>query len=865
MKPKFKIPKIPNAFFKWYCQSEKYEELHGDLEELFNERAEDKSLNNARWHYLFDVIRCCQPYAWKKSSSSGNMNVIMFKNYYKISLRSLIKNPLSSFINIFGLSAAIGVCLVVYAFFQHQNSMDQFHENKNEVYLATFYADWDGVQEQFGLTPRPLGDMLKEDFTHIKKVCRLEDQNVVLKYEDNVFHEKVRFSDPEFLEMFTFPLKWGTPGSLTDLNSIILSDEMSKKYFGDENPVGRDMLMILSENRSKALKVTGVVEAFPKAHDIEFDFLINFQNLRVLDLQYNFSDWKELVNATLIQVDNPNDLIPIEAGMEKYRLLHNEVDQDRVITAFAFEQLATLYETSDDIRGAITYNYSAPGRLALPIIALFMIALACFNYINIAIVSAAKRLKEIGVRKVMGANRGRVIIQFLAENVLVTAFALILGFILGIAIFLPWFVELSELPLDLKLVDKNLWIFLAALMLATGLTSGMYPALYISKFEVAQIFKGSIRFGRKNPLTKTLLGFQLVFACILIVGGVMFTQNTTYQATRSWGYNQSNALYASVEDQVAYERLHAALLQDQNVLAISGSQHHLGKDMATTVIHRPDRQYDVQQLAVDANYFETMGLQLADGRVFRDQSKNDKKAVIMNEFLVKNMVLQQPVGELFEIDSIKYEVVGVVKDFHARNLYHEIRPTIFTLADRRDFRYLSLKARSGSEASAYETLKGEWATLFPEIPFQGGHQEDVWGVTYMSSEADQGRFMRAVAFLAVLLASLGLYGLVTLNVSGRVMEFSIRKVLGAGVKSIAASITKQYVVLSLVALFIGLPISYVLIGELLEFLYAYPMPLTYSGMIISAGLLLLVLFTVIATQVSKVFRSNPVEGLRVEK
>ncbi len=856
------VPKIPHAFFRWYCKKERYEEIHGDLEEFFYERADRYGLTKARLRYVMDVIRCCQPYAWKQPKTQ-NTTIVMFSNYYKTSFRSLMKNPLTSFINLFGLSVAIGICLVVYSFMEYQYSVDSFHQNRHEVYLATFYADRDGARQQFGLTPRPLGDMLREDFTHIKKVCRLEDKKVVLKHGDQVFHEKVRFSDPEFLEMFTFPLKWGSARSLTDLNSIILSEEMSVKYFGQDDPVGEDMLMIFGKNRNKVFKVTGVAAAFPKAHDIDFDFLINFRNLQVYNPHYDFDDWSALVNATLIQVDDPSDLKPIANGMNKYRLLQNEAEKDQPISSFAFEPLSTLYERSENIRDAISYNFSAPGRITLPILAIFMIALACFNYINIAIVSAAKRLKEIGMRKVMGANRGKVVIQFLAENIFVTLFALLVGFLLAVTIFLPWFKGISEFDLELSMIDLKLWVFLGFILLFTGVASGIYPAFYISRFQATTIFKGTVQFGKKNPLTKVFLSIQLVMACILITGAVMFTQNTAYQSHRSWGYDQKGVLYVNLPDSSAFERLKTPLLQNPNVLAIAGSSHHLGSNITSAVVHMVDRQYEVDQLSVDAHYFETMGLQLSSGRAFRDQYESDRQAVVVNGLFVKNMTLKQPVGQRFEIDGIRYEIIGVVKDFHIYNFNHEVKPTIFRLASENDYRYLSMKVQPGVEKEMYEELQQQWTSLFPEIPFEGGHQTDLWAGFFEDIDVQQ-RFMSTVAIIAVLLAGLGLYGLVTLNVSGRIREFSIRKVLGAGLKNIVANITRQYMLLVLMALVAGAPLSYVLITALLNMLFAYPMPLDYSGVALSVIILVIVLLAVVSTQVRKVVGSNPADGLKAE-
>lgn len=857
------LPKIPHAFFKWYCQQEKYEELHGDLEEFYHDRVGEVGVTKARLHYLLDVIRCCQPYAWKKSRKENSTITTMVRNYYKTSFRNLMKNPVSSFINIFGLSVAIGICLVVHVFLQYDRDTDQFHENKNSVYLTTFLVDRDGSREQYGTSPTPLGQMLEEDFGKIQKVCRIEDRNVVLKHDDHVFHEQVRYTDPEFLELLTFPLKSGTVGSLEDLNSIILSEDMALKYFGNDNPLGQDMLMILGENQSKVFKVAGVAEAFPKSRTIDFDFLLNFDNLMTLDAAFDPHDWESFISATMIQVEDPADLEQIEQGMEKYRLLQNEAQNDWAIEAFAFEKLVDLHYRSGQIRDDISFDSNAEARVGLPIIAAFMLLLACFNYINIAIVSATKRLKEIGLRKVIGASKTGVIFQFLVENIFFTVFALLVGFVLAVTIFVPWFSSLTGDPLAFRWIDVNLWIFLISIVLITGIISGIYPAFYISKFEPVKIFKGSLQFGKKNMLTKAFLGVQLIMTCGGITCAVIFTQNNVYQNNKSWGYNQNHVLYLKLHDSTAFDRLKVVMEQDPGVVSIAGSTHHLGESNTTAVIHMPGRQYEVDQLSVGTNYFETMEIELSAGRFFKDQHESDKKAIVVNELLVKNLGLDQPLGQQFEIDSAKYEVIGVVKNFHTYNFYNKLRPTIFKVASDADYKYMSLRVNSGSERDLYVTLRKQWASLFPEIPFQGGHQEDTWARFFVQLDTAE-KFYKVLAFLAVMLASLGLYGLVRLNVSGRVREFSIRKVLGAGIKDLAASVIKQYATLCAVSLIIGIPFSYFLAKASLDMLYAYPMPVTWGAITLAMLILIMVLLAVISTQIEKVLRSNPVEGLKIE-
>lgn len=864
-KGEVKPPKWPLRFMRIFLRREYLEEIEGDMEEIFRENLENCSLSKARRIYVIEMFKLLRPALLKKSISLPHLNHYgMFRNYTRTSLRSLMKNPMSSFINIFGLSVAIGICLVVYSFLELDRSIDQFHTNKDRVFLATFFANRDGSMDQYGTSPRPLGEMIKADFPQIKKMCRVEDANVVVKHDDNVFHESVRYVDAEFLSMFTFPLKWGVASSLKDMNSIILSEDMAVKYFGDENPLGSDMLMIFNDSISKSFTVTGVAKAFPNAHAIDFRFLINFENIHSANPDYDGQDWSRFLNATLIEVDDPKNIVSIAQGMDKYKALQNEVQHDWAINSFAFEPLATLHARSGDIKDDISFDDNREGRIGMPIIAIFMLMLACFNYINIAIVSAAKRLKEIGVRKVIGANRGKVIVQFLSENMVVTFFALVAGGLLGAFVFMPWFVQFSGWQLELHALDTRFWIFLIVLLFFTGFISGIYPAFYISKFDAVHIFKGSLQFGRKNPLTKLFLGIQIVMACITITAAVVFTQNNRYQNQRSWGYGQRGALYVNVPQQAAFEKLHNAMIQHPKVMMASGSRDHLGRKVSAAVLRLPpDKVFEVQEFAVDANYFETMQLNLSDGRLFNKHRGSDSQAIIVNELFIKNLELSNPIGQQFEIDSMKYEVIGVLKDFHTSDFFIRMEPAIFKIAKEEDYRYLSFRVEPGSEKEVHDSLKTAWAELYPEIPFQGGYQEDVWPQYFHSLDRSE-TFNKVLAFIAVMLASLGLYGLVTLNVTGRVKEFCIRKTLGAGIQSITVLILNQYALLTVIALVIGIPVSYIFTKAYLNMLFAYSMPMGYSGIVISLIILLMVLLGVASTQIRRVIKTNPVEGLKVE-
>ncbi len=789
----------------------------------------------------------------------------LFKNYSKTSLRSMMRNPLSSFINLVGLAAAIGICVFTYAFAQWTYRTDQFHEHKNEVFLATFFAEREGSLQQNGRSPRPLGEILKKDFVQIQDICRIQMSQAVVKYGDKVFHQKISFVDASYLEFFTFPLKQGVISALEDVNSVIISEGIAKKYFGDHDPIGQNLLLKFDENTSKTFVVAGVAEKFPPSRSFNFSFLINYENLEVAYPDFDSKDWGSFVDATFVKVTDKNGLDGIPSQMDKYRLLQNESGKDWQVASFSFEPFATLAQRSATIRNTINVS-TEEGTTAiiyLVFVGVFMLLLACFNYINIAIVSAARRLKEIGIRKTIGASKKVIIVQFLSENLIATALALVLGLLLGSYLFIPWFESLFYFSMGFTLLDSSLWIYLVVILLITALVSGLYPAFYISRFPVTGILKGSVKFGKKNRLTKLILGFQLVLSCMFITCAIMFTQNSQYLANRSWGYNEDQSLYAQVDDLTEYKLLKSALSQEAAITGISGSKHHIGETSHSTLIQLAGQDYEVDQLEVDANYLNVMDITLLNGRMFHSDPNSDKYSVIVNEQFANKIFNGEALEQGFKLDSNRYTIIGIAKDFHTYNFEKAIAPTFFTLADPTDFRFLSMRVKEGRRSDAYQSLQKIWSDLFPETPFLGGYQEDVWGM-YFVEIGIHGKVWRGIASIAIILASLGLYGLVTLNVSGRVKEFSIRKVLGAGIKDLWKNMLHHFLWLFIIALIIGAPLSYYLTDLILDAAYKYRVPSTVNVALIAVAILFSVLLLVVATQLSRVRKSNPVEGLQTE-
>ena len=638
---------------------------------------------------------------------------------------------------------------------------------------------------------------------------------------------------------------------------------MAQKYFGDESALGQEVLLVFNEGFKKRFVVSGVAEPFPDEHIIAFNFLINFENYAIANERFSENDWSTLLDATFIQLDNASNIGLVSAQSDKYSVLQNEIDADWKVSAFSFNQLSQLHLNSSNIINGISHDLTAPGRVALPVIGILMLFLACFNYMNMAIASSTKRLKEIGVRKVVGANRSKLIFQFLMENIILTCFALVVGLSLAVLVFQPWFVNLTQRPLTLELTDVNLYIFSVALVLITGVFSGAYPAFYISRFKAVSIFRGNTKFGQKSLITRVLLGFQLILACVTITGAVVFAQNSAYQSNRGWGYNHTNLVYANVSVGNSFSQLKAKMSQDLNVIQIAGADHHIARARAITAIEFEERKLEVDQISVGANYIETVGLEILEGRSFNNTIGSDQQSILINETLAKTLEKPSLLEQKIKIGNVDYQVIGVVSDYHSSNFGQKIKPTLIKVSSTADFNFLVMNVSEGGAQDVLDKLETEWTALYPETPFLGGLQTDVWG-SYFNTIGVYERFNRAIALVAIVLASLGFYGLVSLNISSRTKEFSIRKTLGARNTNILANVSKQFAWLAVVALFLGAPLSYYAIKAQLGLVFAYAMPVSAMAVALSALLLIVMLYLVTLTQVAKVSKANPANGLRGE-
>lgn len=420
-------PKWADRFLKWYCHRYFLEEIEGDIYELFERRLEEKGLRKARFQFVWDVLRFFRWSNIKRSNSKySQMNqLLLFKNYLKLGMRNIRKNLVSSSINIFGLAIAICFAIAIFVFTDIMRSMDSFHTNRDRIYMIANYVEQEGGDALWGDSPIMLGPTIVNDHPTVEAFSRIEYRSANVKYNANVFDELTIFVDPAYFEMFDYPFLSGSRDVLYDKNKLVISKAMAKKYFDGEDPVGKELSFKFSDKLTKRMTIGGVLEEHPYNSSMVYDFFLPMGNYFDLGFEER-NDWSFMTDATFIMMREGEDIGTVANSFDSYLELQNGSDPDLEVTSFEPVVLSELSKRSFQIRGSVSGGSHPAGQIALTVIAVFLLAMACFNFMNISVVGAAKRLKEIALRKVMGSVRGEIIKQFLVENTLQCFFALLL-------------------------------------------------------------------------------------------------------------------------------------------------------------------------------------------------------------------------------------------------------------------------------------------------------------------------------------------------------------------------------------------------------------------------------------------------------
>ncbi|MFY0594340.1 ABC transporter permease [Roseivirga sp.] len=852
-------PKWADRFLSWYCNPKLLEQVQGDVHELFYWRLEEDGLDKAKRAFSWDVIRLFRWSNIKRNSSQTQKlnNIAMFKNYLKIGIRNLWKQRMASTINVLGLSLAIGCCLVAYLYIEYQSNSDDFHENGDNIYLLTHDAFVEGENRKYGYVSWAVSDQIHEEITGVKNVLKFTHSSVDVKTEGRTFSDFAVFTDEGFFKTFTFPVVYGTDTPLSSPKQIAISEETAEWYFKDEYPIGK-IVNITIGKQALDFEVATVFKSPERKGSLRPDLVIHFDWIR------SGRDLKNINANTFIELEEGIDRDRFIASLQPIVQLQQGFNQERKYDALGIEPIITMAKNSNFIESGVGSMPPKAPMILLACIAGFMLTLAVFNYINIATVMATKRVKEIGIRKVIGSKRSQLILQFLSENLILCSFAMILGSLLAMAFFIPGFNQISGSTLKLGLLNHfGLQKFVVILLLSLTFVSGAYPAFFVSKLKPVRIFRGSEKVGGKRRFTMVLLTFQFVLAIITIVAGISAVQNNMIYEGRDWGYDPADKLVIDVT-QKRLNAFKSVVLKNPNVQGVTGSFNSLNRHWDFRAMEMGDQSYQGQFIQSAPEYPEFMDIPLVAGRYFDKELKSDLiDKVLVNERFMGVFQLDKFDDQIVKIDEKEYQIIGVLEDYYYSTFQDGIEASVFTAIPDSLQTTLTVQTLSGSVMDVQEELRASWEKMFIDELF----------VSHLQSEVREGEFsdvrgLRNIlvftAGMAIVLAAMGLFGLVSLNISSKLKEFGIKKVLGAPTLSLLKDVYKQFSFIVGFAVAAGCFLAVKVVTLLLDSVYGEHAPIDIVPLGFASLVLLGVCMLTINFQMRRVKKMNPSDTLRVE-
>lgn len=800
----------------------------------------------------------------------------MLKNYLKIALRNLFRHKIYSVINIFGLAVGLACFLMISVFILYELSYDRHHEKADRIYRVT--RDWvneDGkVSLHLGHVAPPFGPLIKNDFPDVEEVVRTLDAGFLMRYEDKVFNEEsMFFAEPGIFQVFTLPLKVGNPATaLAEPNTIVLTEEMARKYFSQEDPIGK----VVRADNSIDLKVTGVMEPLPANSHFHPRALLSFSTLHNDEiygeegLRTNFGN-NSFSTYLLLPPSYPTEQITaqfpafIDKAMGDNNSPFTRLYLQKLTDIHLHSHLDSEIEANGDIKNV--YIFSA--------VALFILLIACINFMNLSTARSANRAREVGVRKVIGASRPALVRQFLAESVLLTLIAL--GFaLLLVELVLPYFSEFADRELSLHPAYSGPGLFLIiGFAVGVGVLAGAYPAFFLSSFQPVKVLKGRLQLGSGGGLfRKVLVTTQFSVSILLIISTAVVFQQLSYMKNKTLGFNKDQILLLPVypETEEQFEAFKQELKQTGAVREV-GASSRIPSGRLLDSNEASAQQGDsvapikasIKFLRVDHGFIPTYEMDLLAGRNFsREFGTDDSAAFILNEAALRVIgwvTPQEAIGKNFAYGGRKGQVIGVLRDFHFESLHQEVSPLVLFM-EIPNFNGLSLSIRPGEVPAALAHIEKTWNTMLPNWPFEYEFLNERFGQLY-EAEQKLGQLFTVFAGLAILIACLGLFGLASFTVSQRTKEIGIRKVLGASLGNLFYLLSREFVLLVLLSTAIAWPLAWYFMRDWLqEFAYRIPMPYAVFGL--ATFLALFIALLTVGYQAIKAALVNPVNSLRSE-
>jgi putative ABC transport system permease protein len=793
----------------------------------------------------------------------------MIKNYLRVAFRSLLKNKSYVIINAFGLGISLACCMAAYLLLAYNIEFDNFHDSKKVARIFkvhTLSKEKDGRLARDVQAPIVLLPIAAEEIAGIERYTRFLYGGGALRFEDKAFNEGIAFADSTFFDMFDYPLLAGSHKSFKDKNSIFLSETLAKKYFGNEDPVGKLMVLNAVNETQIELLVGGVLKKIPLNNTFTFEALMRMENFIDIN-KIKIDDWSDWRNpATFIELTTPGNAPQIGKGFSKYIPNRNKLRTDVAVESYELVPFKSKF-TGDDIRyNWVTHRISAIPLIIFTSMAGLILLIACFNLTNTSIAMTSKRLKEVGVRKAIGAAREQIAFQFLLETVLTITLSLFIGLLLA-QLIVPAFASMWGLTYGLEdLNGMNLFIALIVMVFLASLLAGIYPALFSSKFKPTLLLKGNVKIKGTNALTRTLVAAQFALSVIVLIAGVIFIQNTHYQEQIKFGYDKEMIITVGLQGERDFDAMEKAIASNPKILSVAVSDGNIGSSTYQTPVRVDTGRYDVQALGVGKNYFETMGLRLVEGRTFNLENASDQEeGVIVNRAFLAKTGLKDPLEKIVYLHEGKRRVLGVIEN-HVDNLYRskDPEPFIFYPAGKHQYILLLVKTEQANLGETQKYLEKTWKELFPTKPFESNFQEDLVFKNSRETNANLEKIFLFITVLGGLLSASGIFALASLNIARRTKEIGIRKALGASIRNIVGLLNREFVIILLVAAIVGSVGGYYLTNALLAELYAYHIPVGLVPVTICAILIFSIGIFTTSTTIMRAAKTNPVDTLRSE-
>lgn len=792
----------------------------------------------------------------------------MIKNYIKIAWRNLLKNKAFSSINIIGLAIGMAGALLIALWLQNMLSMDRFHEKSDRLHIISNRDMSQGQLWAWVNTPKIMGPTLKKDFPDIEKFTRYDQfNNFLTTYNNTKIMSQVAFVDPGFFDMFSFPLVKGSKNKLLqNANSVVLTQKFAKTIFGNTDPVGQT-IKIDSVN---LVTVDAVLQDLPNNSSMQFDYLLSWDYAKKIG--YTDENWQNNSIETYVLL---NEKTSLEAFNNKIRLVSqnhinvgkNEVKSTNEIFAFPYKD-AYLYNKS------INGKYTA-GRIQLvhlfTWIGAFILFVACINFMNLSTARSERRAKEVGVRKVVGADRKSLVIQFLVESILISFGAMILA-IICIILVLPAFNDLVEKNLHLSLLSGNTWFFLIIFSITTGILAGSYPAFFLSSFKPLKTLKGKLNSYKKGLNVRSILVIlQFSIAIILTIATIIIFQQIQHTKDRDRGYTDNGLLVSSISGELDknYLNLRNELLASNTVLSVSKNmspvtdRYSNGMGFSWPGSNESDKKVSFNRFSSDADAVKNLGFTLLSGRdIDVYKYKTDSNAMLLTETAVKTMRLRDPVGQVVHGDGMDWTIVGVIKDFIVDSPFAETIPMVI-LGPNAWFTNIHYRLNpNNSTADNLKTIANIFKKFNPDYPFEYKFIDKNFEAKFKETQSI-GTLSMLFAVLTIFISCLGLFALIAYMAETRMKEIAVRKVLGASIGQLTSLLSVDFIKLVLIAILIASPIAWWVMNNWLQD-YNYRIEIQWQYFAIAGLMAVLISLATISFQTIKAALSNPVDSLRDE-